>query len=99
PQPPNMQPIPPRMLELMGQPSWEDVEKLLRDNAARCFRIDIETDSTIAQDEQQEQSPRLGFAEMVGKLLEGAADMMEKAPELAPAMTETFMFVLRSFKV
>ena len=97
--PPQMPPPDPKKLDLMSEPSWEDVEKLLRNNAARSFRIDIETDSTIAQDEEQEQQARLGFAEMVGKLLQGASDIMEKAPELAPAMTETFMFVLRSFKV
>jgi hypothetical protein len=94
-----MPPIDPKMLELMQEPSWEDIEKLLRDNAARSFRIDIETDSTIAQDEQQEQQSRLAFAEMVGKMLEAAGDVIEKTPELAPAMAETFMFVLRSFKV
>lgn len=99
PPPPNMQPIPPRMLELMEQPSWEDVEKLLRNNAARCFRIDIETDSTIAQDEQQEQGARLGFAKMVSELLKGAGEAIEQTPELAPAIAETFMFVLRAFKV
>ena len=99
PQPPNIQPIPPHMLELMNQPSWEDVEKLLRDNAARCFRIDIETDSTIAQDEQQEQGARLGFAKMVSELLKGAGEAIEQTPELAPAIAETFMFVLRAFKV
>lgn len=96
---PPMSPIDPEHLELMNEPSWEDVERLLRDNAARSFRIDIETDSTIAQDEAQEQQARLGFAETVSKLLQGAGEMIEKAPELAPAIAETFMFVLRAYKV
>ena len=94
-----MPPIDPKKLALMKEPSWEDVEQLLRDNAARSFRIDIETDSTIAQDEQQEQAARIGFADTVGKLLEGAIKVVQEVPELAPAITETFMFVLRSFKV
>lgn len=98
-QPPQMPPIDPKKLELMDEPSWEDVERLLRDNAARSFRIDIETDSTIAQDEQQEQQARMGFAEAVGKLLESSIKVVNEVPELAPAISETFMFVLRSFKV
>ncbi|MBV8649693.1 hypothetical protein [Paludibacterium sp.] len=96
-QPP--QPSDPQKLKLLQQPSWEQIEALLRDNAHRSFRIDIETDSTIAQDEQQERTSRLEFAEVVGKLLQGAEQAMQNAPELAPAMAETFMFVLRSYRV
>ena len=96
---PAPQPVDPQTLKLLQQPSWEQVEQLLRDRPARTFRIDIETDSTIAQDERAEQSQRLEFAEMVGKLIESAEQVFETVPELAPAIAETFMFVLRSFKV
>ena len=92
-------PVKPETLELMAQPSWDDVEQLLRDNAARSFRMDIETDSTIAQDEKQEQEQRLQFAEMAGKLLTSAVQVTQEVPELAGAVSETFMFVLRAFKV
>lgn len=93
-------PVPdPKAVELLKEPSWEQVDALLRDNAARSFRIDIETDSTIAQDERQEQEARVGFAETMGKLLQSGAEVAQSMPELAPAISETFMFVLRSFKV
>lgn len=89
----------PKLLPMLKQPSWEDVEALLRNRPARNFRIDIETDSTIMQDERAEQEARLGFAEMVGKLLTATVESVTQVPELAPAVTETFMFVLRAFKV
>jgi hypothetical protein len=89
----------PQALKLLQQPSWEDVVGLLRDRPLRNFRIDIETDSTIAQDERAEQESRLGFAKVVGELLTAAEQAMQSVPEMAPAIAETFMFVLRSYKV
>ena len=89
----------PEMLKLMNQPSWEDVEALLRDNPGRSFRIDIEIDSTIMQDERQEQDSRMRFADTVGKMVNQIVPEMENMPQLAPALAETFMLVLRSFKI
>ena len=83
----------------MDKPSWEDVVALLRDKATRAFRIDIETDSTIAQDERAEQESRLGFAKMVSELISAADTAMQSTPEMAQAIAETFMFVLRAYKV
>ena len=89
----------PQALKLLDKPSWEDVVGLLRDRPTRNFRIDIETDSTIAQDERMEQEARLGFAKMVGELLQAAETGIQAMPEMATAIAETFMFVLRSYKI
>ena len=89
----------PNAMKLMAQPSWEDVIGLLRDKPARNFRIDIETDSTIAQDERAEQEARIEFAKTVGELLQSAETAIQTVPEMAQAIAETFMFVLRSYKV
>lgn len=45
-QPP--QPPTPDQMALLDKPSWEQVIGLLRDKVHRAYRIDIETDSTIA---------------------------------------------------
>jgi hypothetical protein len=114
PQPQQQQPVPfnpqsvlgqppqqpnPQKMALMSKPSWEDITGLLQNAPEREFRIDIETDSTILQDERQEQAARMQFAETIGKLIQNMEGLMQNAPELAPAIGETFMFVLRSFKV
>lgn len=96
---PPPQPLPPTVMDLLKQPTWEEVEQLLRNRPARMFRIDIETDSTIAQDERAEQTQRLEFAKTMGALIQSAEPIVQSVPELAPAICETFMFVLRAFKV
>ncbi len=89
----------PDKLALMKKPTWEDVVSLLRDRPARNFRIDIETDSTIMQDERAEQASRIEFAKVVDTLIQGAMGVVQNVPQLAPAIAETVMLVLRSFKV
>ena len=94
PPPPN-----PAQMALMGQPSWEDVHALLQARPARNFRIDIETDSTILQDERQEQESRMEFAKTVNELIQGAMQVVQEVPQLSKGIAETIMLVLRSFKV
>lgn len=96
-QPP--QPPSPAMMELMQLPAWEEVLGLLRDKPGRNFRIDIETDSTIMQDERAEQEQRMEFAKTVATLVQQAEQIIGTVPELAEAIAETMMLVLRSFKV
>jgi flagellar biosynthesis GTPase FlhF len=45
---PPPQPPTPEQMALLDKPSWEQVMQLLKDNVHRSYRIDIETDSTIA---------------------------------------------------
>lgn len=83
-------------LDLLKEPTWEEVDALLKDNAARCFRIDIETDSTIEADEQQEKQDRMEMIQAVGGFLEKAA----MAPtEMQPLLGELLMFGIRAFRV
>lgn len=41
---------PPEALEALNQPTWEDIQGLLKSDALRQYKIDIETDSTIAEE-------------------------------------------------
>lgn len=69
-------PEPPQeQMALLEKPSWEQVEALLRDNVHRNFRIDIETDSTIASSLD---------ADMAGlkEVLTGIAQFVESAQPL-----------------
>jgi hypothetical protein len=92
-------PLPKEQAELMAEPTWEEVDALLKDNASRCFRIDVETDSTISQDAQQEQQSRLEFVQTIGQVLQGANAIAQTTPALLPAVKESVMFLLRSYKV
>lgn len=87
---------PPQLLEKFNAPSWEDVMAVLKNNAALCFKIDIETDSTIKQDQDTERQARLDFLETSGTLIEKMAEAQE--PTLAPLLGEMLMFGVRGFK-
>lgn len=86
-----------------GQPapnvvSAEQVFGLLRDQKMRPFAMDIETDSTIAPNEEAEKSRRVEFLGAVGQFLGQARDVVESAPETAPFMAELLRFGVGGFR-
>lgn len=72
--------------------------ELLKSDKQRTFRIDIETDSTVALDESQDKKDRLEFLTTIGGFIEKAMAIGAQAPELAPVLKESIMFAIRSFK-
>lgn len=91
-------PISADQAELLQEPSWEDVEALLKNNVTRGFRIDIETDSTIGGDDESEKEQRMQFITTASGLIGTAMQAAETTPELAPLALEFVMFGLRAFK-
>lgn len=98
PAPPPKPPFPQDQIELLTEPSWEDVEKLLKDNAQRGFRIEIETDSTIGADDEMEKAQRLEFLQTAQGMIAQAMQAVETTPELASLTMDMLMFGIRSFK-
>lgn len=90
--------VPKETQDLLQEPSWEDVEALLRDNCARRFRIDIETDSTIGDDDEMEKEQAMEFVTTAGNLINQAVQAAETQPALAPVILNVLMFALRRFK-
>ncbi|HKJ73336.1 MAG TPA: hypothetical protein VKA19_04405, partial [Alphaproteobacteria bacterium] len=83
-------------------PSANDVftqaVQLLRDEHLRCFNIDIETDSTVIEDMQQEKQARTEFLAAISSFLSQAVPAAGQYPELARPLTESLMFGIRGFK-
>lgn len=90
------QEIPEEVTDLASLPSWENIEQVLRDDMARCFKIEVETDSTIKADQQQEQQARIEFLTAAGSFIQQS---IESPPELQPLVMEMLMFGVRGFKV
>jgi hypothetical protein len=88
--------LPDDMEKPFGEPTWEEVDKLLRDSNMRHFRLDIETDSTLKMDQMQEKQDRTEFLTAVGGFLKSAegAD-----PSLMPLLGQMLMFAVRAFPV
>lgn len=87
---------PAEIMDLMSEPSWDEVFALLRDNPDRCFRIDIETDSTIEMDASQDRQEAMGFLEAVGGFIKSAEGVPPSLAPLAGAMLE---FGVRKWRV
>ncbi|MBF0625099.1 MAG: molecular chaperone [Magnetococcales bacterium] len=71
--------------------------ELLRDQGAREFRIDVETDSTLMPDEEEERQNRITFLQNAGVFLRDAVGLAEKVPALTPLLTEMLLFGVRAF--
>lgn len=97
-------PLPPnvtadQMQDMMNNPTWEDVFGLLRNNALRCFRIDIETDSTIKPDEQQEKADAVEFVQGLSSLFKEGIAAGQQDPDLIPLVGQIMQFSVRRFSV
>jgi hypothetical protein len=75
------------------------VMRLLRDNASRRFRMDIEADSTIAGDEAQEKKDRTELVEVITKMVETWGPIVAAQPAMAQLAGDLMLFALRAYKV
>jgi hypothetical protein len=73
--------------------------QLIRDDRARGFRIDIESDSMVMLDETNERQARVEFLSAVGSFLKESMAAMQVMPQLGPLLGEMLMFGIRGFKV
>jgi hypothetical protein len=71
---------------------------LLRDEAAKNFRIEVTSDSMIYQDEQQEKADRTAFLAAVGQFVSMALPTAQAAPEMTPMLLEMLKFGTTAFK-
>lgn len=85
------------LAELMEEPTWEEVFQLLRTEPLLSYKIDIETDSTIQLDREEERQARIEFLSAVGSYMQAAASNTN--PDLAPLLGKLLMFGVRGFSV
>lgn len=100
-QPPPLPPhvSPDQMEDMLNNPTWEEVFGLLRNNALRCFRIDIETDSTIKPDEQAEKQSAMEMVQGIGAMLEKGMQAGVADPDVIPLIGQIMQVALRRFNV
>jgi hypothetical protein len=96
---PPQQPGPAEQAKMAQTATMESVIRLLRDDAQRRFRIDIETDSTIRADVQRQQENITGFVQGFGGFIQaiGPAVQSQALPmKVAAEMIKSFS---RAFKL
>ncbi len=72
---------------------------LLKNDKVRGFRIEIEDESTIAQDAEAEKTARVEFIKAVGVFIKEAVAATQMVPELGPLLGKMLLFAVRGFKV
>jgi hypothetical protein len=60
-----------------------EVEALLRDDIARSFRVDVESDSTLEPDEMAEKQARTEFTQAITMFMKEAAPVVTSSPATA----------------
>lgn len=83
--------------EALDGPTWEEVYQLLQNDTMRCFRIDVETDSTIKVDQDAERDARMNFLTAASGFIQQSATVMD--PDLQPLLMKMLMFGVRAFKI
>ena len=84
--------------DIVGRPNFDQVMKFLRDNRARAFVLDIETDSTIVIDENTEKQRRGEFIGVLAQLLPQLAQMIMQEPQTAEFCGEVLKFATAPFR-
>jgi hypothetical protein len=72
--------------------------ELLRGEPTRRFRIDIQTDSTLAVNEALDQQARADFMQSLVGALQVAGPLFEQLPAFVPVLGEAIGFVARTYK-
>jgi hypothetical protein len=80
------------------QQNFKPALQLLRNDRMRSFRIDIETDSTIAVDETADKQAATEFLTAMGNYMASSLPMAQQAPELLPVIGQGAVFLARRFR-
>jgi len=99
---PAPQPLDPETIaeleEITKLPAWEDVQPILRSDQRRGYKVDIETEDTVAQDEMEEKNSRMEFLQAITGLMEKAIPMAIQLPPMKPLVKESVMFLVKGFR-
>lgn len=71
---------------------------LLKNEPARNFQIDIETDTLVQLDEQADKQSRIEFMQAASGFMQTAMAVSQAAPDAMPLMMNMMLFGVRGFK-
>ena len=84
--------------KIQEKPTIEQVLRFLKDNRAKSFVLDIETDSTIQADEQSEKQQSNEFIQVLGRLLPQLSQMIAADPSTATFCGEVLKFATKPYR-
>jgi hypothetical protein len=90
----------PEILEKMtGISVTPEMLSIMREDKLRGYIIDIQTDSTVFENEEEEKKNRIQFADTLGAYLVKAVEITQAAPDLTPLAFQIVKFVSGAWKV
>lgn len=87
-----------QVMKLKEEVTIDQVMEFLRDQKTKPFVLDIETDSTIAPDEQAEKESRNEFMQALGALLQQFLPLLQQQPQAAGMVGEMIKFALAPYR-
>jgi hypothetical protein len=98
PQPtPEMQQAMQQAQDVLAKPPWEQVVGLLKNDLLRYYRIDIETNSTIASDTQEDKDDVTDALTGISQLLQSFAPMVQQGVMTMPVVKSILLTTVRKF--
>ena len=85
----------------MSQPDQQMIPQamqLMQDNPLRNFRIEVDADSLVQIDEQQNKRDRVEFLTAFSGFMKEALPVGQQSPELVPMLVELIKFGIGGFK-
>lgn len=76
----------------------EAIDAVLKNERLRPFLLEVESDSTIAPNEQEEKASRIEFITAMGDFIQRAGVMVAQQPETAPFAAELMKFTAGAFR-
>ncbi len=93
------QPIPAKLQQVLDAPTWDECMTVLRDDQQRAYRIDIETDSTIAGDQAAEQKNITELITGISSFIQQAGPAVQMGYMPLEAAKSILMTAVRKFKM
>jgi len=91
--------LPPEQAQQMKVPvAKEQVDQLIKAQRIRPFLLEVESDSTIAPDEEKEKASRIEFLGAMGQFMQQAGAAVAAQPETAPFLGELMKFTAGGFR-
>ena len=89
------QPTPPNLITALQVPTWDDILDMMHRPAMRQFRVDVETDSTIAATLDSDMSALSNLMKAISQLLTELAPLVQAQALPVDAAKEIVMAVIR----
>lgn len=88
----------PKMLDVIGQPAWEEVLGVLKDDTTRQYKVDIETNSTVDLEATEDKTDLAELMAAISQFLNGVAPLVENGTMPFQAAQAFLLMIVRRFR-